>query len=256
VKLSAVIIAQDEERDLPACLESLRGLADEVVVLDGGSRDRTRALAEAAGARVFERPFDDYAAQKQAALDKARGEWVLSIDADERVSPELAAEIRAAIASPEAPAGFEIPFQVEFMGRRMRFGGLGSEKHLRLFRRARGRFGGAGLHEGVVLDGKPGLLRAPMRHVPYRDLGDYLAKLGPYTSRAAAKRLAQGRRFHPLQLALPPWELFVRLVLRLGLLDGVPGVAWAGLAAFHTGLKYVKLRELERSQAVPAPPRS
>lgn len=248
--LSVVIIARDEERDLPGCLDSVAGLADEVVVLDSGSTDRTRELARARGAKVFERPFDDYASHKQAAVERATGDWVLSIDADERVTPALRDEIRALLAAPPdggaGNVGYEIPFEVHFLGRRLRFGGLGSERHLRLFRRGRGRFTGGSLHEGVRVDGPVGRLRGPIRHLPYRDLGEYLAKLDRYTTLAAEKRRRAGRRFTPLHHLLPCWELFHRLVLRLGVLDGTPGVAWAGLSAFHTWVKYLKLRELQR----------
>lgn len=249
--LSVVVIARDEERDLPDCLRSVAGLDAEVVVLDSGSADRTRDVARGLGAKVFERPFDDYASHKQAAVERASGDWILSIDADERVSPELREEIRALLAaSPDGDvgdvAGYEIPFEVRFLGRRLRFGGLGSERHLRLFRRGRGRFTGGRLHEGISVDGPVGRLRGTIGHVPYRDLGEYLEKLDRYTSLAAEKRRRAGRRFSPLHHLLPFWELFRRLVLRLGVLDGTPGIAWAGLSAFHTWIKYLKLRELER----------
>lgn len=245
-RLSVVIITRDEERDLGGCLESLKGLGAEVVVLDNSSTDRTREVARSFGARVHERPFDDFASQKQAAVDLSTGEWVLSIDADERLSPELSEEILSRLQSdPPGIRGFDIPFEVRFMGRRLRFGGLGGETHLRLFRRDSGRFVGGRLHEGIELDGPRDRLKGRIVHVPYRDLDEYLAKLGIYTTNAALKRFEEGRRFTPLHHLLPFWEFFRRTVLRLGLLDGTPGVVWAGLSAFHTWVKYLKLKELQ-----------
>jgi len=246
-KLSVVIITRDEELDLPGCLESVRGLDAEIVVVDNASSDRTTDIARSAGARVHDRPFRDYASQKQAAVDLAAGEWVLSIDADERLSPALREEILSTLRRPpDGVAGFEIPFEVRFMGRRLRFGGLGGERHLRLFLRERGRFVGGCLHEGIEVSGGVGRLSARILHLPYRDLDEYLAKMLVYTSNAASKRLAQGKRFTPLDHLRPFWELFQRLVLRLGLLDGTPGIAWASLSAFHTWVKYLKLKELQR----------
>lgn len=247
--LSALLIAKDEERDLPGCLESLKGLATElVVVVDESTTDRTEELARAAGAKVLRRRFDDYARQRQAGLDAAAGEWCLWIDADERVTPLLAAEIRGALKDPRGAAGFELPFEVLFLGRVLRWGGLGSESHLRLFRRGRARFAGGALHEGVELDGPAGRLTGRMRHEPYRDLSDYLSKLDRYTTLAAEKRLAAGRRATALHHLVLPWEFFARAVLKLGALDGTPGLVWAGLAAFHSWLKYAKLGQMQRRQ--------
>lgn len=244
-RLSVILITRDEAPDLPGCLESLKGLDAEIVAVDGGSTDATLDLLRRATPRVHHRIFDGFASQKQAALDLAAGDWVLSIDADERLSPELLSEIAAVVSSEAGPDGYEIPFEVRFLGRALRFGGPGSEKHLRLFRRGRGRFTGGRLHEGIELDGEIARLEGKMVHIPYRDLDEYLDKLRVYTTAAALKRREQGRRFSPLHHLLPFWELFRRLFLRLGVLDGTPGIVWAVLSSFHTWVKYVKLREME-----------
>lgn len=245
--LSAILIAKDEERDLPGCLESLKGLVSEVViVVSEDTTDRTAALAEAAGAKVLRRKFDDYARQRQASLDAATGEWCLWIDPDERVTPSLSDEIRSTLSSSPSSAAFEIPFEVRFLGRVLRWGGLGSEMHIRLFRRSKCRFVGGALHEGLEVDGPIGLLRGKITHEPYRDIPDYLSKLDRYTTLAAQKRYAEGRRFSVVRHLILPWEFFARTVLKLGVLDGYPGVVWAGLSAFHSWLKYAKLREMER----------
>ncbi len=253
-KLSAILIAKNEEQDLPGALESLSGLAGEVVVVvDSASGDRTEELALRSGARTLRRPFDHYAGQKQAALERATGEWVLSLDADERVTPELRGEILRELPRADGVSGFEIPFQVHFMGRRLRFGGLGAERHLRLFLRSRGRFAGGLLHEGVKVEGPVRRLRGAIRHEPYRDLSEYLDKLDAYTTLAARKRFAEGLRAGPWRHLLLPWEFFARAVLRLGLLDGGPGLVWAGLSAFHSWLKYAKLAEMERQASALSP---
>ena len=142
-------------------------------------------------------------------------------------------------------SGYDIPFEVVFLGRTLRWGGLGSESHLRLFRRDKARFVGGALHEGVVVDGFLGRLRGVMVHEPYRDISDYLSKLDRYTTLAAQKRFAAGKRFTPLHHLILPWEFFARTVLKLGVLDGYPGMVWAGLSAYHSWLKYAKLRELQ-----------
>jgi glycosyltransferase involved in cell wall biosynthesis len=244
--LSAVLIAKDEERDLPGCLESLKGLATEIVlVVSADTTDRTEELARAAGAKVLRRAFDDYARQRQAGLDAATGDWCLWIDPDERVTPELADAIRSALGAPGADA-YDLSFEVRFLGRTLRWGGLGSESHLRLFRRAKSRFAGGALHEGLEVDGEVSRLRGRVVHEPYRDIPDYLSKLDRYTTLAARKRFEAGKRFTALHHLLLPWEFFARAVLKGGFLDGSPGLVWAGLSAFHTWLKYVKLGAMQR----------
>ncbi|MBI5629430.1 MAG: glycosyltransferase family 2 protein [Elusimicrobia bacterium] len=250
VRLSAIIIAKDEEEDLPGALESLKGLADEIVVLlDTASSDRSDKIAEEFGAVVRRRPFDTYAGQKQAALELARGEWVLSLDADERASPELKEEMPGVLSQDAATSGYDIPFEVHFLGRRLGHGGLGRESHLRLFRRDKARFAGGALHEGVEVAGPVSRLRGKIIHRPYKDISEYVRKMDLYTDLAARKRFAMGARWRPWRHLILAWEFFCRAVLKLGFLDGQPGLVWAGLSAFHSWLKYVKLKELEKNDA-------
>ena len=253
-RLSAVLIAKDEELDLPGALDSLRGLADEIVVLvDTASSDKTEAIARERGAKVALRPFDNYAGQKQAALELAAGEWVISIDSDERISSALAEEIRQLFSVSSVPkfVAFIIPFEIRFLGQVLRWGGLGHEKHLRLFRRDRGRFVGGALHEGIEVQGPIGKLRSPIEHTPYKDLADYKAKLETYTTLAAQKRFAAGRRAPIWRHLLLPGEFLLRAVVKLGFLDGKAGLIWAGLSAFHSWLKYAKLAEMQRAARRP-----
>jgi glycosyltransferase involved in cell wall biosynthesis len=245
--LSAILIATDEEHDLPGCLESLEGLADEiVVVVSEETKDRTGDIAIAAGAKVIRRKFMDYSSQRQVSLEAATGEWCLWIDPDERVTPPLREAIRSLLAAPDKQA-YGIAFEVQFLGRRLCWGGMVSERHVRLFQRKKGRFVGGLLHEGLHIDGSIGSIRrGKMIHAPYQDISDYLGKLDRYTTLAARKRWEQGKRFHWWRHLILPWEFFVRAVLKLGVLDGQPGLIWAGLAAFHSWLKYVKLGRIAK----------
>lgn len=239
--VSALVIAKDEERDLPGCLESLREIADEIVVLvDDSTTDATEDIARKAGCRVERRRFDDYARQRQAALELCTKDWVLWLDCDERAPRGLKPG--------EGAAAFELPFRVTFLGRELRWGGLGSETHVRLFRRTQARFVGGALHEGLEIEGATAFLDAPVAHEPYKTISEYLEKLDRYTTLAAQKKRAAGKRFRWYHHLVLPGELMKRLVLRLAFLDGWQGVTYACLSAFHHWLKYAKLKEMEQTR--------
>jgi len=246
-KLSAFLITQDEEHDLPACLDSLAGLADEIVVVDSGSRDRTLEIARARGARVIEHPMRGFGAQKQFALEQTSREWALSIDADERVSGPLAASIRAALAAPAAD-GYEIRREIRFLGRTLHHGGLGDDWVLRLFRRERGRFSDATVHERVRVEGRVTRIAGALEHVPYRDVAEHAEKSRRYSVLAAREQFARGRRWRPWHALRPAWELVVRYGLRLGFLDGGPGWTWARLSADSAALRMRELKELTHAE--------
>ena len=242
-RLSAILIVRNEERDLPECLASLKGLVDEIVVVDSHSTDRTRDIAAAAGARVIERDFAGFGPQKQFALEQATGDWVLNIDADERLTPDLAREIRAAIDGSPAVNGYLLRYANYFLGRRLRFGGHWSERHLRLFRRDRAHYAGKEIHEGITVVPPLGRLRHCVRHNSYGNVGEYLEKCNRYTGLIARDKFQRGKRFswaHHLRL---PWEFFHRYILKLGFLDGTPGFVYAALSAYYAWLKFVRLME-------------
>ncbi len=245
--LGAIIIAKNEEADLPGCLSNLKGWVEEIVVVtDALSSDKTETIAREQGCKTIRRAFDSYAAQKQAALDLCTTEWVLSIDADERVSPKLRDEILLFLKNPEKIDGIILRFRVEFMGRVLKFGGMGHEKHLRLFRRSKGRFIGGLIHEGIQISG-PTALRFSgfMEHKPYQNLREYLDKMFFYLELSSQKARQAGKRFHVWHHLILPWEMVSRLFLKLGILDGNAGIIWAALSSFHHWLKYVKLKEGE-----------
>lgn len=239
--LSAILIVHDEEARLDACLASIREIVDEIVVLDDGSSDATVSIAMQHGARVAVRPFDDFGRQKQAALEMATGTWILSIDADERVTPALAREIAQVVRRADAADGYWLRRTMIYLGRRLRFGGAGSEWILRLARRDRARFAPLAVHEHLIVDGRTERLSGALDHIKYRSLREHLDTINRYTELAAGRKREAGRRFSVAHVLRIPWEMFSRLVLRLGILDGRAGVIHAAMAAFYAFVQYAKL---------------
>lgn len=247
-QVSLVLIARNEARDLPACVASARGLTSEIILVDSGSTDGTQELARKLGARVETREFDSFARQKQHALSLATGEWVLHLDPDETLTPELLAEIKTLLEGEPACAGYDIPYRNFFLGREMRHSGLAAESHVRLFLRDKASFGGGLVHEGIQVDGAIGKLNGRIEHRSYPDLEEYLDKFNTYTALAARKMQAEGKRFSALKLLSVPLEFAKRYILRLGFLDGVPGLAWAACSAMYVFVKYIKLWQLEQGE--------
>jgi len=244
-RLSAVVIVRNEERDLPACLASLTGVADEIVVVDSGSTDKTRDIAKTFGARVIEREFAGFGPQKQFALEQATGDWVINLDADERLSPALGEEILQRLKNPTPFHGFYLPFHLYFLRRRLRFGGALGEKHLRLFRRDKAHYAGKDIHEGISVEAPLGRLRHAVRHDSYENFGEYLDKCNRYTGLIARNKRRQGRRFHGWNHLRLPWEFVVRYGIKGGFLDGNAGFIYAVLSSYYAWLKQVRLLDEE-----------
>ncbi|MFA5162667.1 MAG: glycosyltransferase family 2 protein [Elusimicrobiales bacterium] len=247
-KITLALIAHNEEKDLPRCLDSVKGLVSGIALVDSMSSDRTGEIAAAAGARVLRREFDGYASQKNAALDLASNDWILQLDPDETLSPELKDEIAALFAAGPRADAYSLPYVNYFLGRRMRHGGLGGERHIRLFRKSRCRFEGGLVHEGVRVDGTVGALKHPVIHNSYPDMEEYLDKFNRYTTLAARKMHGQGKRFSIFRICFVPLEFHKRFFLRLGFLDGFAGLAWSAVSAFYVFVKYVKLWRIEQGE--------
>ena len=247
--LSVAIIAKDEEDRLPATLASAAFADEVVVVVDAASTDGTERVARAAGARVLVRPFDGFGPQKNAAADAAAHPWVLSLDADEVVTPPLARAIRVTIDGTPAAAAFRVRIHLEFLGRALRFGRHAVVTPARLFRRDRARFSPDAVHERLLFEGPAPTLSGRVLHRSYRDLAHYLAKLDRYTTLAAGERFAAGARPSRVPALRFAWDVFDRAVLHLGLLDGAPGLAFAVLSAGNTWFRNRKLAELRRTAA-------
>jgi glycosyltransferase involved in cell wall biosynthesis len=251
VPLSACIIAMDEEDRLPDCLSSL-DFCDEILVVDSHSKDRTRELAASRGARVIERDWPGHVAQKEFAVRAALHDWVLCVDADERISAELRAQILALReAGFPGRAGWRFPRLSSYLGRWMRHGGWYPDRQLRLFDRRRGRWGGHDPHDRVELEGAPGTLRGDLLHHPYRSFAEHLRTIDKYTTIMAEGLHRRGKRAHTWQLFVGPCARFVRFYfLRLGLLEGWRGFLQACLAAHYGRMKYAKLLVLQQGSAL------
>ena len=244
-KLSVCVVAMDEAANIADCLRSA-DFADEWIVVDSHSKDATREIAAAAGARVLERDWPGHVEQKNFALGQAAHDWVLCLDADERVSPELRASILAALEAPDLPSGFECARRTRYLGRWIRHGGWYPDRKLRLFRRSKGRWGGTNPHDHVRVEGPVARLGGDLLHHSYRSLADHVRTIDSFTTIAAREKHAAGRRAGPIDVTLRPLGKFLRMyVLRAGFLDGWPGFAAAVSGAYYVFLKYAKLREME-----------
>lgn len=241
-RLSVTIIARDEEDRLPDCLASLGDLADEIILIDTGSTDQTATIAAAAGAMVERHPLEGFGPTKQRAVDRATGDWILSIDADERLTAALREEIRRVVSGPDSAEGYELRRQSWFLGRRMRFSGMSRDHVLRLFKRHAGRFTDAAVHERVEVRGRVGRLNEPMEHHTIRSLAEFRAKIERYAALRAVEMAARGVRYRWWDILRIPVNFVVFLVVRLCVLDGVPGVIWAAGSAYHSWRKYDLLR--------------
>jgi glycosyltransferase involved in cell wall biosynthesis len=237
--LSAIIITKDEAANIGACLDSL-SFCDERIVVDCGSEDDTSRIARERGARVEHHAFAGFGAQKNYALSLATGDWVLSLDADERVSPALAAELKAAMAEGKAD-GYEMPRSSTFLGRAMRHSGWYPDYVLRLFRRGAARFSNDTVHERVVCDGAVGRLTEPLTHHPVRRIEDALARMDRYSTAGAEQLIASGRRVTFISGFLHGLWTFLRTyVIRAGFLDGREGFLLAVANAEGAYYRYMK----------------
>lgn len=245
IRLSATVLALNEEARLPDCLASL-GFCDEVLVVDGGSSDRTREIAKAAGARLLERPFDDFALQHEYARSQARGDWVLSLDADERASAELAGAARGLLDG--EPDAYSLPFKNHYRGLWLKHGGFWPDRHVRLFRRQACRYDlSRPVHEKLLVKGETRRLETPVLHYTYESLAHCLDKSGRYAERAALASYQRGERAGAFDVAVRPlWRLLRAYLLKAGFLDGAAGAAMAWARAYEAYAKYARLWELTR----------
>lgn len=249
MRISAVLITRNEEAALPACLASLDWV-DEIVVLDSGSMDRTCDIARSAGAHVIESPdWPGFGPQKNRAISHATGDWVLSIDADERVSPELADQIRRVVSSPGAVQAYGIARLSSYCGRYMRHSGWWPDHVTRLFRRGKARFSDDLVHERLVVDGEVGQLTGTLLHESFDSLEQVLEKVNRYSSLSAEQMNANGRRGGVATAVLHGVGAFFRTyVLKAGFLDGREGFMLAVSNAEGAYYKYVKLFLLNRQR--------
>jgi glycosyltransferase involved in cell wall biosynthesis len=255
-KISAIIITRNEAANIGECLDGV-GFCDERIVVDSGSTDGTVEIARRKGARVESRDWPGYGPQKNFALSLATGDWVLSIDADERVTPELAAAIKAEIAAAATDAGicgFELPRISSFCGRPMRHAGWFPDYVLRLIRRGQGRFDDALVHERVICDGAVKRLDKPLIHHPVLKLEDALSRMDRYSTVSAQTLVASGRRVSfATGIGHGLFAFLKTYVLRLGFLDGAEGFLLAVANAEGSYYRYMKAWVAQRAAARATP---
>jgi len=242
LNLSAIIIAKNAEGTIRRCLESV-AWADEIVVVEHGSADRTAEICRDAGARLHQTPdWPGFGRQKNRALELARGEWVVSLDADEWVTPELRVEITRAIAAPGGHTAFRFPRRSSFCGRFMRHSGWWPDYVTRVFRRGTARFSDVPVHEKLIVDGNVGTLAQPLLHESVSDLDQMLVKMNAYSTASARSLYEQGRRASLATALVHGGWTFVRVyVLRAGFLDGREGLMLAIANAEGSYYRHLKL---------------
>jgi glycosyltransferase involved in cell wall biosynthesis len=245
-RLSVTVITWNEEARLPACLESV-AWANEIVVVDAESGDRTVEVARGYTDHVVVRPWEGFGRQKNFALERTTGDWILSLDADEEVSAELRADIVRVLDGEARADAYAVPRRNIFWGQWVRHGRLYPDWQVRLFRRGHGRFVERDVHESIEVRGDVGRLSGPLVHRSYRDVADFLERTNRYTSLAAAEWVRQGRRAGVRDLVLrPAGRFFSMYVLHRGFADGWRGFLLAALYAYYVLIRSVKIWERSR----------
>jgi len=250
MKIAAVIITYNEEDRLPDALASVREVADEIVVVDSFSTDRTVEIAREAGARVVQNRFEDYGQQKNFAMTQAGSEWILNLDADERVSPELQRAIAAwkGGAAPLNASAFAIKRKTFYLGRWIRHSGWYPDRKIRLFRKDAAAWHGR-IHERLDVRGTVARLDGDILHFTYRDIGDHVRRLDRYSAFQAEEIIRQEKKCLFLRLAILPPVTFLRHYFwKSGILDGFPGLVIALVQSWGTAMKYLKAIALKRRQ--------
>jgi glycosyltransferase involved in cell wall biosynthesis len=249
IKISVIVITKNEAFNIVECLESVKW-SDDIVIVDAQSTDRTVEFAKKYSQKIFVTPWLGYAAAKQFALEKVSNEWVLWLDADERVTPELAAEIKEIIGTKEnTHSAFEVARRAYFLGRWIKHCGWYPGYVIRLFKKDRVKFSTSRVHEKIEYSGTVGRLKNDLLHYTDENLFHYFSKFNKYTSLAAADMQETGRKYSLYDLlARPPFLFFKMYILRLGFLDGRHGLILSLLSAAYVFTKYAKLWELQKNQ--------
>jgi glycosyltransferase involved in cell wall biosynthesis len=246
--ISATVITKNEERNISGALESL-AWCDEIVIVDSGSTDATLDLCRKHTDKIFHRDWTGYVDQRNYATDRATCDWILTLDADERLTPELIREIADLRRTAPRHAGYRMPRVSYFMNRWIRHGDWYPDWQLRLFDRQRGRWQGGHIHESVRLDGSLGTLAGEIQHFSYHSLSDYVKRLEVYSTLAARDCLERGKVAGPLAILGNPLAGFLKsYILKRGFLDGIPGLMAAEMKAVYAFVKYAKLYELQRGK--------
>ena len=245
MKISAVIITHNEEAKIEAALLSLAGIAAEIIVVDSSSTDRTVKLARKHTDRIFERKWTNFSDQKNFGDGLAAHPWILSLDADERLSPELRAEIEAMLDDEPDCAAFSMPRKVYYLGRWIKHSGWYPDRKVRLFRKERARWEGAYIHESLVVVGEVRKLKGDIHHYTYKNIADHLGRMNRFSDLGAQKLYAEKKKCRWYHLLLQPFGRFVKsYILKRGFLDGFAGMVISVLNGYGIFIRYAKLREI------------
>lgn len=248
--LSVCIITLNEEINIERCLKSV-SYADEIIVVDSFSKDRTVEVAGSLGAKVYQREWPGFVDQKNFALDKTTCDWVLSLDADEESSEDLKQDIERILQGQENVCyGYYIPRRVFYLGKWISHCGWYPDYVLRVFKRGMGKWSGNSVHEQIVLTGQTGRLSGSLLHYPYRTIREHLDTINLYSSLSAQDMHTKGRLPHWKDILLHPLARFIKMYfLRLGFLDGITGLIISALGAFYVLSKYAKLYEITQTES-------
>jgi len=246
MQLSAVVITKNEERNIARCLESLK-IADEIIVVDNHSTDRTVEIAGKFGARVFANAWQGFGKAKQEGVSHASGKWILSLDADEELTPRLAGEIKDVIGKDDDFTGYRLKRKTMFLGRWIYHCGWYPDYVLRLFQKAKGNFNDAIVHENVILDGRVGKLEGELLHYSYVNLEQYLEKSNRYTTLGAKEAFRQKKKATLFDIIIRPMVAFIKYYIsKRGFRDGLEGFILSVLSAIAVMVKYAKLRNMHK----------
>ncbi len=245
--VSIAIIAQNEENNIEECLKSVQW-GDEIILIDGGSTDRTVEFAKMLGARVIHNPWPGHIEQKNFAIDQCKNEWIFSLDADERVSPELLNEITKVFTEKtELADGYFCPRKVFYLGRWITHSGWYPDYKIRLFKKSLGRWGGYNPHDKIILNGNSKKLRGDILHYPYKNISTHLNRINSYTTIMADELFKKGSKSNFLKIIFRPYFRFLRsYIFKLGFLDGFQGLVLSILGSYYVFLKYIKLWEIQK----------
>jgi len=247
-KVSAYVIAYNDEPNMRPCLESLTW-ADEIIVVDSFSTDATEKIAREFTQHVYQHEFHGFGDLRNTAVAHATHEWIFSLDTDERATPELRDEVRRVIGRSDAADAYFVPRKNYFLGRWIRHCGFYPDyRQPQLFRKGRLRYRQEMVHESFDLEGRTGYLHEHVLQYPFRDIDQYLMKMDRYSELMAQRMARDGRSFHAHQLVSHPCFTFFKMYIgRAGFLDGMPGLILSGLYAYYTFIKYAKLWEMTRN---------
>ena len=253
--LSVIITCKNEEKNIRNCIESVLKIADELIIADSGSTDRTKKIASEYDCRIIEREYISAGNFKNWALPQAKNDWVMIVDADERVSPELSDEIQELLLSEPKFDGYIIFRKNHIYGHHVKYSGWGTDKVLRLFKRDLSRYKDMRVHsEVVVKTGRVSRLKGKLLHYPFWNLHQVMQKHEMYVTWAAQDLWDKGKRANFLNLTFRPcWRFFRHYIIKRGFLDGMPGLIVSGISMYYVFLKYVKLWEMQHGQHQPDP---